>query len=392
MLSEPLQVAVFAAEKDDVSTAYRQSIIEGFQGGDTGYLAGAPDTGVPVREFFGEPSEAPEAFLGSALHTLGIVLISHELVEDESMLRWLGHLAEAVDAADQVTPDKHKLLVIDLDSALDGFFQKTGTDTWPQATTAEQLGERAVRPSKASLHALNLALQALCSEATHLKTKFRVFVSHAKLDGQPLANAISRMIKEELRFDGFYDAEDIPLGSNWRRVLQQGVRYSIIIVLRSGAYEDRPWCRQEMLWAEEFASPVIVVDLRSRQIEPGSRLMFDRSPTVRVQDGNLLRIIFVALQEALRTRLHVRLVEDLIAQGLVTGDTEVLVRQPTMLALQAVCLSASKDRPLTILYPDPMMFDAEQLAAEALARAHSPAFRLTTPLSLIAMGVVDGAA
>ncbi|MEL6281003.1 MAG: toll/interleukin-1 receptor domain-containing protein, partial [Pseudomonadota bacterium] len=263
-----MQVAVFAAEKDDASTAYRQSIIAGFQGGDTGYLAGAPDTGVPVREFFGEPSEAPEALLGGALHTLGIVLVSRALVENESMLHWLGRLADKIDAADRATPDKHKLLVIDLDSALDGFLQKTGTDAWPQATTAEQLGERAVRPSKASLNALNLSLQALCSETTLLESKFRVFVSHAKLDGQPLADAVSRMIKKELRFDGFYDAEDIPVGSSWRRVLQQGVRDSIVIVLRSGAYEDRPWCRQEMLWAEEFASPVIVVDLRSRQIEP----------------------------------------------------------------------------------------------------------------------------
>lgn len=383
MLPTPLQAVVFYSDSSAASDEYRQSLISAFQGGGSGYLAGASDTGVPVLEFPATPSMSPEALLGGALHTLAVVLISRTLLEDEGFLSWLKQLAEAVDGE----PNGHyKLLVLDLDGSLDAFFEKAPAE-WPQAATTESLGEQAVRPTVASLIALNLAMQALTSEAPLLGRRLRFFVSHAKLDGQPFARVLSGLIKELPGFEGFYDAEDIPIGSNWRKVLEKGVYDSIVIVLRSEIYTSRPWCVQEMLWAEEFSSPFVVVDLRHSLIEPATELPFDRSPTVRVPDGNLLRVIFIALREGLRARLHVRLVESLVTRGILNrNSTRVLVRQPTMHALQAICTQASQSQPLTIVYPDPPAHAGERQAAAALVRSFSSTISLTTPQTLVAQG------
>lgn len=392
MLPTPLQVVVFSCDSDEPSNEFRRTMVECFQGGGTGYLAGAEDTGVPVLEYFEAPSISPEDSLGRALHTLGIVLVSRRLLENDALLSWLKRLADAVETADAASVGSpHKLLVLDLDNALGSFFEKAPSGGWPQAASVDSLGERAVRTTVASLIALNLAMQSLSGDAGLLGHKLRFFVSHAKLDGQPLARVLSSLIKDLPGFQGFYDAEDIPIGSNWRKVLEKGVHDSILIVLRSDIYETRPWCVQEMRWAEEFASPFVVVDLRHRLIEPASHLQFDRSPTVRVPDGNLFRVVFIALREGLRARLHVRTVDELVAKGLLDKTrTRVLVRQPTMHALQAVCAQVSASEPVTILYPDPRMHVGEQQAAEALARSFSPKINLTTPQTLAAEHAATG--
>ena len=55
-----------------------------------------------------------------------------------------------------------------------------------------------------------------------------IFISHAKLDGLPLAQSLKDQLN---RFGGtshFYDADCIPPGSDWKRVLRKGVEPAIL--------------------------------------------------------------------------------------------------------------------------------------------------------------------
>lgn len=77
-------------------------------------------------------------------------------------------------------------------------------------------------------------------------------------------------------------------------------------MLRTEVYEGRYWCKQEVLWADEYATPAVLVEARTGLDHPAGGLPFDRVPSVRIPDGNLLRILFLALREGLRFLLFMR--------------------------------------------------------------------------------------
>lgn len=382
-MQAPLQVIVCAGEPQGTAREFREALISAFQGGENGYLAGADDLGVPIMEFFAEPSKSADDQLAAALHSMMVVLICAKLTGNAKFMAWIDSCAAAVEQS----PGRHRLLLLDLDGSMESFFASAPQAGWSQALSAAELGERAIRPTKTALVALHRSMDVVSQASNLVGDKMCMFVSHAKLDGQPLALALTTMIKSLPGFEGFYDAQDIPWGADWRRVLESGVRESILIVLRTEIYESRAWCQREMMLADEYASPLIVVDLRNAMIAPPSQLSFDRAPLVRIPDGNLYRVIFMALREGLRARLHVRTVQALVDdRKLDRTALRLVVRRPTMNALRATCLAAMPTTELVIVYPDPPMYQGELDAANALVASYSRNFRLTTPQTLMVSG------
>jgi len=374
MISTPLQIILISDQTSTLAAEYSNSLITCFEGGGSGYLSGATDTNVPIREFFTPP---PEQIEQSALCTLAIVLLTEELTADYIFMDWMRQYNSTTSRK------SNRIIILDID----GSGSKSGIGVHgsplPIVIRVDQI-EEAIQQTFASLVVLHEAVQLLAVGSNLIKPKLRFFLSHAKLDGQPLAKMLSGQLKSLPNFAAFYDAEDIPQGSDWRKILENGVQDSVLIVLRSHAFESRPWCRQEMQWAEAFTSPYIVVDLRHDLITPPSRISFERAPTVRVPDGNMYRIIFIALREALRSRLHIRIVEDLIKQAVVRmPNPRVLVRQPTMGSLYNICENLPTGQTVTIVYPDPPLYSGERAAAEALVSSMAPGSIVTTPQSLM---------
>lgn len=388
-----LQLVVCAGARNDDTSAYLDALRTAYRGGSSGYLAGADDLGELVRELMDPPPD-PEAddssakmpaerILSAALHTIVVVLISKALIGKPDFVNWINRCALAIRA----TQDQHRLLILDLDGSMRDFFGMAKGAAWSQAKPVEDLGEYAVRPSVTALVALHRSMEAVSAGSKNLtRPTMSMFVSHAKADGLPLAQALRDLIHALPDFDTFYDARDIPWGSDWARVLEEAVDDSVVIALRSEEYESRAWCQQEMLWADEFASPVVVVDLRQNPIAPPSRLGFQNAVSVRVTDGNLYRVVFVALRQGLRARMHVRMVQWMIDEGYLDEDkVDFVVRHPTMNALRTVCLRNIVKTELTIVYPDPPMLVGEADGAVALVRGHADGFRLTTPLALLGL-------
>jgi len=199
----------------------------------------------------------------------------------------------------------------------------------------------------------------------------------------------ARQASEPL-LETFYDARDIEPGTSWKQALEDGVARSVLLALRTDVYEQRLWCRQEFRWAEAFGVPRVVVDARSSLVYSASELALDGSPTVRIPDGNLARVLFAAFQTALRSLLFQRRVQELQKIGLLPPrgpDVKILGVAPSIETLAGACKDLSESPDPTkrvIVYPDPPLAEGLGAAGEALARDIGA--RLITPSQLASEG------
>jgi len=96
-----------------------------------------------------------------------------------------------------------------------------------QLLQVHDLGEHAIRPAMLSLRLLHecriLLAEALPKVPGFKAGHLRLFISHAKMDGLPLAQALKHQI--DLKWlPKFYDAEDLPSGCDWQKKLEPPVK------------------------------------------------------------------------------------------------------------------------------------------------------------------------
>lgn len=391
----PLQILLFRNESDLEIQPYEAAIVRAFQGGKEagGYLATGEDLGIQLEVFATAPAFVdPATKLDSVCHTLTVVLLGPALLEkgDDLLWDWLVRCWQHTDRSG----DRHRLLVVAMNESLgDQFIAKSAELQSLQLLQASHLDrERATRPSSLALRMLHecrlLLAEALPATSGHPAGHLRLFISHAKIDGLPLAHALKHHI-QTLGFQTFYDVDDLPAGGNWKKQLERGVESSLIVMLRTDVYDSRPWCQQEVYWADEYAVPAVLVDARTRLAYAAGDLPLDRIPTVRIPDGNLMRILNLALREGLRYLLFKRKVMQMQACGEIPVSTELRVfcHRPSMPALLRACRSlagATSHVPRIILYPDPVFREGQYEAALALVAAHATGALLTTPNTLTA--------
>ncbi|HEY0151403.1 MAG TPA: toll/interleukin-1 receptor domain-containing protein [Longimicrobium sp.] len=349
---------------------------------------------VQFQAFSAAPlNPVPDALAGFC-HTLAIVLVDRAFLDgsDDALWNWLADCWRHVDQS----KGKHGMLVVTMEEGqVREFSTKRPELATLQVRPAQQLGEFSVRPTMLALRALHEARRLLASGLPTVAGQqpgyMRIFISHAKIDGLPLAQALKHHIATIHWLRSFYDAEDLADGENWQRGLEEGVGTSIIVMLRTDVYDSRDWCQQEVRWADEYATPAVLVDARTSLTYPASALPFDRVPTVRIPDGNLLRVLFLALREGLRFLLFARYVEEMKDAGEIPKPHELRVFSitPSMPALLRACNSLA-DPAVSgvpnryILYPDPPFRSGVLEAAEALVATAAPGVRLATPLTLAA--------
>lgn len=392
----PLQLLVFRCLDDADTLPYEEAIVRALQGGKEagGYLANGGDLGIALREFTTTPQLAAAAELDGFGHSLTIVLIDSGLVKiaDETFWDWLAACWEHTRASNK----RHAVLPIALDERVGhAFTAKRPALSALQMLAVTELGERAIRPAMLAMRILHecrvLLARARTPPAGSAAGFLRLFISHAKADALPLALALKSAIGSMPWLSKFYDVDDLPPGSDWKAELEAGIGSSLIIMLRTEMYDDRYWCQQEVLWADEYAIPAVLVDARTGLNHPAATLPFDRVPTVRIPDGNLTRILFLALREGLRYLHFIQLVENMKENGDLPSPFELRVFpfQPSMAALLRACrsLMLSKEiaeTPGLIIYPDPTMRTGNYEAAQALVNAYAPGTRLVTPNTLAA--------
>jgi hypothetical protein len=392
----PLQVLIFRHPDDRELTAFEGAIIAGIQGGkDVGpYLAAGEDFGIQTKIFDAPPPMGPDQTLDSFGHTFVAVLVDEAFLTrmPDALWDWLANAWQHIDAS----RGRHGIIVLTMEERqVRRVTAKRATLGNLQMRPAHTYGETAIRPAMVALLVMHKCRELLAAGLPHVGVAgkpvgfLRLFISHAKVDGLPLAQALHHLIHTTPWLDGYYDVDDLPEGNNWQRELERGVGSSVIIMLRTNLYEERHWCQREVIWADEYATPAVLVDARTGMNYPAATLPFDRVPVVRIPDGNLLRILNVALREGLRFLHFVGRVEQMKTDGELPDPVELKVFSfpPSMPALLRACRSFTNAAgiPKIILYPDPVFRTGHFEAALALVGASAPAgVRLVTPNTLAA--------
>ncbi|HEX4953584.1 MAG TPA: toll/interleukin-1 receptor domain-containing protein [Thermoanaerobaculia bacterium] len=365
-------------------------------GWDLGTLESPPPGTEPLGEklelkvFTARPDGEASAWLDATLHSVVVVLVDGALLADGPTLDWLRACAKHLDSR----PGRHRLIAVPFDEGLHQRWLALGGDLGEYQTLLWTLldPEPAGRADQLALRALQGMIGVLAIVVLgRPERSLRLFLSHAKLDGFYLAQSLRHFLDQQSWLSTFYDARDIEPGTSWKQALRDAVGRCLLLVLRTDLYDRRLWCRQEVRWAEAFGVPRVVVDARSGLVHPASELALESAPTVRIPDGNLARVLFAALQTALRSLLFQRRVMELQRLGRLPGpgsNLRVLSFPPSVETLARACQELGEPTEAAkrlIVYPDPPLTEGLGLAAEALVR--SVGARLATPGQLASEAV-----
>jgi hypothetical protein len=192
----PLRLLLFRNPEDQDTDPYENAIARAFQGGRDagGYLVTGEDLGVQWQVFSSAPQQDAAATLDSFCHTMTIVLVdNHLLKSDDALWNWLAACWVRVRSSD----GRHAMLVVAMDERTGrAFLSKRPENETLQLLYVHDLGERAIRPTMLALRLLHrcriLLASALPDDHEYRTGHLRLFISHAKLDGLPLAYALKR--------------------------------------------------------------------------------------------------------------------------------------------------------------------------------------------------------
>ena len=203
-----------------------------------------------------------------------------------------------------------------------------------------------------------------------------IFLSHAKLDGEELAEDLRDYIESTSTARSFFDTNDIAPGFDFRSELEGNIERSVLIVLQTDNYVSRTWCRREVLWAKSKGCPLVVINA-VRNKEERSFPYLGNAPTLRIHNDDptwCVRAIEVALREMLRHLWFRANLSDLTKVGLVPEGLEPSPCPPEILTL----LTRQKTLPRTgLIYPDPPLGAEERFLLSQAA----PDLTFTTPTS-----------
>lgn len=204
----------------------------------------------------------------------------------------------------------------------------------------------------------------------------RVFLSHAKKDGEELTKQFKTFIQNELQLDTFFDKNGIYYADDFARDIEESVKNSAVLILHTDAYATREWCQKEVLFAKKYRRPVLVLE----KVELGEARSFPylgNVPTLRWKDQTPIEeIIGRLLIELLRGVYFPRQVARL-------GEMFAIDTQPmTKLAYtpELINLVPPATSPRTIVYPDPPIGRHEI----DLLKDCDPNSQFTTPALLLA--------
>ena len=353
----PIQIVLIRNLSNAAADAYVDTIRLAFEGsaGEAGspdsYIGDAIDLGIRVLEL-SRDAKPKEGDVDRLVHGARCTVV---VVFGDGEHQWTDLVERAgvttLDVSEPVEPE---------DSDLQGESVVDGV-------------ERRLAPVATTLRAMETARQALCTlgvggaEEEDDTVGVRLFVSHAKIDGVPVALSLVSMLlrlregtgdeAEGKSFRYFYDVEDLELNQEWEPVLEREASRGLLIALRTEAYEKRYWCRREFVLAESNWMPILVVDLRTEQYQDSGLLPFEVAPSVRVHDGNLIRIVL----HALAARLRALRVEKVAHESVC-----VLPHRPSVYSLAAVKRAGGFEQ---IAYPSPRLADAYLASVEPLLGA-----------------------
>jgi hypothetical protein len=320
---------------------------------------------IPIRVW--RSAAAPERFQ-DAERCAVVVLLDDAALEDREWLDEVGAIAEQLR-------DKDLLLPVAVSSAAPGV-RSPITDF-----NFIRLYEFA--PELQLPVFLNRVTHALCRMLSDRREEpVKVFLSHAKTDGLPIARSVRRFLQDGSGVDDFFDAQDILEGQRWKDVIRAAAAdRNVLLAIRTDGYATREWCRTEVLDAKRGGSAIVVLDAL-RKMEARGFPYLGNAPSVRWYRGNtrlaMEELLGVLLMQALRFRHFPVRVQDICRLYGLAPPAHILSAPPELLTvLPTRIVGAGRER---LVYPDPPLGTEELKLVAELA----PELEPLTPTALVA--------
>lgn len=131
-----------------------------------------------------------------------------------------------------------------------------------------------------------------------IEPPIKLFVSHAKADGEKLAIEFRDYVQSKSKLKTFFDVNDIADAEDFELAIKNGLKNSAIVVFLSDKYSSREWCRIEVIVAKRNKSPLVVV----YNLKIGKKRSFPylgNVPTIMYRENSFTDIIDLALFQVL---------------------------------------------------------------------------------------------
>lgn len=188
----------------------------------------------------------------------------------------------------------------------------------------------------------------------------KLFISHAKKDGESIAMNFRDYIRSETKLSSFFDANDIANGYDFEKEIAGGVKNSALVVFQTDEYATREWCRIEVITAKRYKSPIVIVNA----ITHGEKRSFPyigNAPSIR-WNNNFDEIIDLALVQVLYNLYNELLLESYIKIYKPAKENEIayLTLPPELFNyLDIIKLKREGKKAIVVLYPDPPLGNEE---------------------------------
>lgn len=184
----------------------------------------------------------------------------------------------------------------------------------------------------------------------------KLFLSHAKKDGEDLALKFKRFIENNLKLDVFFDTVDIANGYEFDAQFEQEIPKSALVVFQTDEYSNREWCRREVLLAKKSKSPIVVVNNINKGEKRAFPYLGNMPTTVLTEDEivSFYRIVNLTLYQVLNNRYQLMLL-DQYSKLIDNSKYSILgiSSPPELFNYVHIKQLSFANKKLIVLYPDP---------------------------------------
>jgi hypothetical protein len=201
-------------------------------------------------------------------------------------------------------------------------------------------------------------------ENTSVPPPVKLFLSHAKKDGEETTLRFKYFVESKLKLKVFFDTVDIADGYEFEQQIVEHVKNSALVVFHTDEYSTREWCRIEVLVAKRNKCSMVVV----HDIKKGEKRAFPylgNTPTITLlkeEEQSFYEIVNLTLYQVINNLYQRELLEGFEKQFPSEDKEFITITSPPELFNYIDIYKKKEDakHPLVILYPEPPL-GAEEL-------------------------------
>lgn len=199
---------------------------------------------------------------------------------------------------------------------------------------------------------------------TKVPSPVKLFLSHAKKDGEETTKRFKAFVESETKLDVFFDTVDIADGYEFEKQIEANIKNAALVVFHTDEYSAREWCRIEVLVAKRNKCSIVVV----HDIKHGEKRAFPylgNTPTITIKADeaeSFTEIVNLTLYQVVNNQFQLELLQSFQEEFKVKGTEFISITSPPELFnyIDIYKKWEKAKHQLVVLYPEPPL-GAEEL-------------------------------